>query len=444
MKPRFLLVSLLILSTLVYFSRPVSSSIPDATCVDFEQFPPGTIISNQIPNMVITSSSAAHPPMIFDSANPTGDDFDLGAPHQEFGGPGIGDGGIATNSEPLGHLLIISEDGNSANPDDKSDGGSLNITFLETVTITDVVVIDIEPVGSNIIVVQSDGTMTTFNFSPVGDNGVETIPVNLDNITGFTLNFGTSGGIAFMGCTPTDELTPTPTPTEMPTLTETPLPTPTGTVMTTVTPTFTPTDTPTPLPTATSTPTHTPTATATDTVATSTPTETPTETPSPTPTNTTTFTPTPTSTATQTPSPTPTTPVPPSDVCGTSPMLDTISVEYISDESNSDAQPPVRFGYEPGLPQLPGTEVSVIAIWTDPVVIRSGEPVTVEWIVDHWEIGGENVQNGGTEYTLTIPDNCDDVGLGLVLAASPTNLDETEEPNDCEACEPKIFVPLIN
>jgi len=36
--------------------------------------------------------------IIFNSSNPTGGDLDLGTPHQDFGGPGIGVGGA--NNQP--------------------------------------------------------------------------------------------------------------------------------------------------------------------------------------------------------------------------------------------------------------------------------------------------------------------------------------------------------
>lgn len=296
------------------FTAAAYAQVQGSACIDFNQLPPGTVVSDQFLNVLISSASPEFPPMIFDSANPTGQDFDLGTPNEAHGGPGVGEGGAATNTKPLGHLLIISEDGDSSDPDDKADGGSLVLTFTFThgVTITDVVVIDIEPMGSSLIVTQEDGTETEYVFSPVGDNGVETIPINRDNITGLTLNLSTSGGIAFVGCMP-PLLVPTPTPTSTSTATvatETPTPTEPPTVAT-ETPTSTPTAT---VPTETATYTATSTSTATQT-------PTPTETLTPSPTETATLAETPT--VTETPSITPSSTA---DIMTPTPITPTVTV----------------------------------------------------------------------------------------------------------------------
>ena len=51
-------------------------------------------------------------PMIFDSSSPSGGDVDLGTPHRDFGGPGIGRAGRAgspvANSLSRGKVLILS------------------------------------------------------------------------------------------------------------------------------------------------------------------------------------------------------------------------------------------------------------------------------------------------------------------------------------------------
>ena len=65
--------------------------------IDFSDFQAGDIVSD-LGNGVTVSITKFNQDgtaqdgdaMIFDTANPTGDDFDLGTPHRSFGGPGIG------------------------------------------------------------------------------------------------------------------------------------------------------------------------------------------------------------------------------------------------------------------------------------------------------------------------------------------------------------------
>jgi len=78
--------------------------------------------------------------IVFDSADPSGGDDDLGTPNEEFGGPGEGEGGepdgAGPNAEPLGKLLIIAENDCDADhdglvdvPDDESGEGALTLSF---------------------------------------------------------------------------------------------------------------------------------------------------------------------------------------------------------------------------------------------------------------------------------------------------------------------------
>jgi hypothetical protein len=274
--------------------------------------------------------------IVFDSANPTGDDFDLGAPNEDFGGPGIGAGGGAgqpgENSEALGKLIIIAEndvdsnnDGLVDDPDDEGEGGTLFFDFDAPVEVISVRVIDIDAgeTGGFIRSFDSSGTaLGTINIPSLGDNSEQVVPVGQTGVKRLEIELVSSGDVATLTYCPPP---PTPTPTSTATPTDTSTPTPTSTATPTDTSTATPTDTSTATPTDTSTatPTDTSTATPTDTsTATPTDTSTPTPTSTATPTDTSTATPTDTSTATPTdtftPTPTPTeTATPePADICG--------------------------------------------------------------------------------------------------------------------------------
>ena len=74
--------------------------------LDFNTFAAGTVIDNEYEDVTISATGGSGQAMTFDSANPTGGDDDLA-------------------SDTLGGLLIISEDGDSADPDDNAGGGSI-------------------------------------------------------------------------------------------------------------------------------------------------------------------------------------------------------------------------------------------------------------------------------------------------------------------------------
>ncbi len=91
--------------------------------ISFSGYPAGTILDSVHsagglgPVQVLGQNPAlgeANAAIIFNSAQPTGGDFDLGTPHQDFGGPGIGAGGSAgsphENKRPLGNLLVVGSD----------------------------------------------------------------------------------------------------------------------------------------------------------------------------------------------------------------------------------------------------------------------------------------------------------------------------------------------
>ena len=136
--------------------------------IDFEAQTPGEIVGSVFSNMgngpvVITGINPTQIPnnvaLIFDSANPTGEDPDLGTPNETFGGPGIGlDGEMGMtfqNGQPLGNLLIVAEDLVDANGDgliddsDDSDrvGSELRFDFsaVAPVFVRGMNVIDVEP-----------------------------------------------------------------------------------------------------------------------------------------------------------------------------------------------------------------------------------------------------------------------------------------------------------
>jgi Tol biopolymer transport system component len=152
---------------------------------------------------VTTDNPAEHPAMIFDSAQPTGNDPDLGSPNEDFGGPGRGTGGEegqpGENRWPLGNILIISEDGNPDNPNDYGAGGTLIFTFEIPTKVHEVQLIDIDSheTGGKIVAYdQSDNKLGTFSIQPYGNNSIQIVTINLENVARLKFYLQNSGAIA--------------------------------------------------------------------------------------------------------------------------------------------------------------------------------------------------------------------------------------------------------
>ena len=105
-----------------------------AATINFESNAAGDVITGFSAGGVTGSVSAtggSNQAMVFDSNNYSGGDIDLAAPfYDSFTGrkrnakPAAG----AAKLKP-GNILIISEDGNSANPDDNGSGGTITFMF---------------------------------------------------------------------------------------------------------------------------------------------------------------------------------------------------------------------------------------------------------------------------------------------------------------------------
>jgi len=166
----------------------------------------GTIIAEQWSDWgvhITTSNPTWHPVMIFDSSNPTGNDPDLGTPNQDFGGPGIGNGGKygtpGENSLAQGKILIISTDGDTSDPDDYVGGGTITFTFDQPTPVDEVHILDIEETGSKVRAwnAATGGTLLAeVNMQTYGNNSFQIVPVNADGVRRLEIYFKGSGGVS--------------------------------------------------------------------------------------------------------------------------------------------------------------------------------------------------------------------------------------------------------
>ncbi len=174
--------------------------------------PAGTIVDEQWAAFGIhfESGSATHPLMIFDSSLPTGGDVDLGTPHEDFGGPGVGAGGASgqpgENSVGLGNVLIISEDGDTLDPDDNAGGGSIIVTFDAPTDVESVQLLDIdgdEVAGTITTYDDSNSVIDAMAIAALGDNSVQTIDVGSTGVSTLEIFLISSGAVpAITVCLP--------------------------------------------------------------------------------------------------------------------------------------------------------------------------------------------------------------------------------------------------
>lgn len=135
--------------------------------------------------VTISASGGSNQAMVFDTNNPTGGDTDLGAPHTDFGGPGVGAGGAAgatfENSKVLDNVLIVSANGITTNPNDNGGGGTFTFSFDRDLRVDDLEFLDngdtIAVDGGEIRLFDSTATQigAGIPIPGVGDNGATTV-----------------------------------------------------------------------------------------------------------------------------------------------------------------------------------------------------------------------------------------------------------------------------
>lgn len=165
---------------------------------DIQGLAAGTVISGQISGVTV-STDADFPVMVFDSANPTGGDFDLGTPNEDFAGPGIGAGGEAgqpgENNTAHGKIMIISEDGDGGDPDDSSKGGTITFAFDHNVHVNSILLVDVEDALSSVTLYDADNNVVaSATTSDVGDNGIQELSLDAAGVR-LEVFFRRSGGL---------------------------------------------------------------------------------------------------------------------------------------------------------------------------------------------------------------------------------------------------------
>jgi len=130
------------------------------TTIDFNDLSRGTIVDTEYKADGVTVSSWTaqgddNRAMIFDTANPTGEDHDL-----------------ATHN--LGNVLILSEDGDSHDPDDNLHGGLIRFDFDQEASVKSLTFLDIEH-GADVNFYDAHGNLLATHWVSTGDNGMPSV-----------------------------------------------------------------------------------------------------------------------------------------------------------------------------------------------------------------------------------------------------------------------------
>jgi hypothetical protein len=138
--------------------------------------------------------------IVFDSANPTGDDFDLETP-----GYGIG------NTEPWGNLIIVAENDLDLNldglvdvPDDEWGGGVIRFDFAAPYRMCSATVVDIDEMEQAELRFYIGAAMAleVIPLVSLGDNSVQTLFFDKRDVRRFELVLSGSGALAHLGMVP--------------------------------------------------------------------------------------------------------------------------------------------------------------------------------------------------------------------------------------------------
>ncbi|WP_186826968.1 tandem-95 repeat protein [Shimia ponticola] len=152
--------------------------------INFNEFGRGTVIDTELQNKGLTVSAFRNggdpnkpgEAMIFDTANPTGGDYDL-----------------KTNN--LGKVLIISEDNLSSDPDDNAGGGTLRFDFDGEATVKQLTFLDVEESAWVRFYDDQGNHIKTVDVHGVSNNGQKTVDFNVDGVARMDVVLGGSGAI---------------------------------------------------------------------------------------------------------------------------------------------------------------------------------------------------------------------------------------------------------
>jgi Ca2+-binding RTX toxin-like protein len=148
--------------------------------IDFNNLSSGTVVDNEYQSDGVTiqawtAGGTGDRAMIFDTANPTGGDYDL-----------------ATSN--LGNALIVSEDGDSSDPDD-AIGGTFRFCFADGADVQSLTFLDNEE-GATVRFYNEHGQLiATRQIPTTGDNGQHIATFDVDGVYTMDVQLHGSGAV---------------------------------------------------------------------------------------------------------------------------------------------------------------------------------------------------------------------------------------------------------
>ena len=163
---------------------------------DFEGLASGDTVDGQFEGLTVSaqksgdSDDSPNDAMIFDTANPTGGDRDLGYDDQ-------------------GNAVIISEDGDSSDADDNMRGGTITFSFTDPSDVVSLRLLDVEEAGGTIDLFDEDGELIeTVDIPTTGDNGEQEVAINVSGVAIMDVNLTGSGAVDDLRYVPGHECAP--------------------------------------------------------------------------------------------------------------------------------------------------------------------------------------------------------------------------------------------
>ncbi|MEB3210164.1 MAG: hypothetical protein VKL39_02360 [Leptolyngbyaceae bacterium] len=142
----------------------------------------GTLIDDEYANLGLRISTPTNRfgAMLFDSANPTGGDDDLRTSDQ-------------------GLILILSEDGDSSDPDDAAQGGIIRFSWQRPVHVNyalGVIDADENEVVGTVTTYRANGSLIdVYNIRGIGNQSLQRIPIDDRNVARMDIELAGSGAI---------------------------------------------------------------------------------------------------------------------------------------------------------------------------------------------------------------------------------------------------------